>query len=49
MTISDHHAFQALTSYLQGMSLINDNEEVTKITKAPGSLDIAVEVTKEKK
>lgn len=47
-TISLDHACSALTQYLQALSTLNDNEVVTGITKAPGSLDLKIEIKEDK-
>lgn len=43
LTINDGLACEALTTFLQGISVIDDNYEVTQITKAPGALDLKIE------
>ena len=43
-TISVEHGCVALTQYLQALSIIDDDETVTGITKAPGALDLKVEI-----
>lgn len=43
-TISLDHACIALTQYLHALSMLNDNQIVTGITKSPGSVDLKLEV-----
>ena len=47
-TISVEHGCTALTQYLHSLSMIDKNEEVIGITKAPGALDIKIKISKEK-
>lgn len=43
LTINEDLACEGLTSFLQGLSVIDDDHEVTHITKAPGALDLKIE------
>lgn len=43
LTISEALAMEGLTTFLQGLSVIDDGYEVTHITKAPGALDLKIE------
>ena len=43
LTISEALAREGLTTFLQGLSVIDDGYEVTHITKAPGALDLKIE------
>lgn len=47
-TISVEHGCNALTQYLQALSMLNKDEEIIGITKAPGALDLKVQISKEK-
>jgi hypothetical protein len=48
-TISVAHGCAALTQYLHSMSLLDRKYEVIGITKAPGALDLKIEIQKEGK
>ena len=48
-TISVAHGCAALTQYLHSMSLLDRTYEVIGITKAPGALDLKIEIQKEGK
>lgn len=43
-TLSNEHACAAMTQYLKALSMIEDNEEVTAVFKAPGNVEMKVEV-----
>jgi hypothetical protein len=42
-TISETLACEGLTMFLQSLSMIDDDQEVTGITKAPNALDLKIE------
>lgn len=47
-TIALSHGCAALTQYLHSMSLLDKKMEVIGITKAPGSLDLKLQLEKVK-
>ena len=42
-TISEHLACEGLTVFLKSLSMIDDDQIVTRITKAPNALDLQIE------